>query len=158
MTISRKRFLSKGPKETIEFAAKFARGLKGSGVIALVGNLGSGKTTFTKGIAKGLGVKAYRYVNSPTFVIIKEYKGRMPLYHFDLYRLNTVEDVENLDSDKYFFGKGICVVEWADKCRALLPKRHIRVDFKIKGKNERQLVIARSPAGATKQSPRICRK
>jgi tRNA threonylcarbamoyladenosine biosynthesis protein TsaE len=137
-----RKFLSKGPDDTIAFAAAFAKTLKPGSVVALVGTLGSGKTTFTKGIAKGLGVRDYRHVNSPSFVLIKEYKGSIPLYHFDLYRLGNVKDVEDIDSDGYFFGKGISVVEWADKCRALLPKRHIRVQFKIKGENKRQIRIS----------------
>lgn len=137
-----RKFLSESPEATIEFAAKFAKALKPGDIVALVGNLGAGKTTFTKGIAKGLGVKDYRHVNSPTFVLIKEYKGKTPLYHFDLYRLNNIKDIEDIDSDGYFFGKGITVIEWADKCKALLPKKYIRVDFKIKGENERQLVIS----------------
>lgn len=147
----RKKFLSKSAGDTIEFAAKFAKALKPGCVVALVGNLGAGKTTFTKGIAKGLGVKDYRHVNSPTFVLIKEYKGRIPLYHFDLYRLDNIKDIEDLDSDEYFFGKGITVIEWADKCKALLPKNCIRVELKVKGENKREIVIA-SPERA-KQSP-----
>lgn len=136
-----RKFLSRSPNNTISFAAAFAKALKHGAVVALVGNLGSGKTTFTKGIAKGLGVKGYRYVNSPSFVLIKEYKGRIPLYHFDLYRLDKIKDIEDLDSDGYFFGKGISVIEWADKCRVLLPKTCIRVEFRIKGENEREIII-----------------
>jgi len=147
MTTSRK-FLSKSAKDTINFAAKFAKALKPGDIVALVGNLGAGKTTFTKGIAKGLGVKDYVHVNSPTFVLIKEYKCRgtarrapTSLYHFDLYRLDMIRDIKDLDADGYFFGKGVSVIEWADKCQALLPKNHIRVDFKIKCENEREIVI-----------------
>jgi tRNA threonylcarbamoyladenosine biosynthesis protein TsaE len=147
-------FLSKSPDDTINFAAAFAKTLSAGSVIALIGSLGSGKTTFTKGIAKGLGVKGYKYVNSPSFVLIKEYSARVPLYHFDLYRLDKIKDIEDLDSDGYFFGKGITVIEWADKCKVLLPKPCIKVEFKIEGENERRIVIARSPKGVTKQSPR----
>ena len=82
------RFISNSVDETIKIGTKLAKKLKKGDVVALVGDLGSGKTVFTKGIAKGLGVKSPRYVNSPTFVIIKEYKGKFPLYHFDLYRLD----------------------------------------------------------------------
>jgi len=136
------KFLSRSPKDTIAFAAGFARRLKAGDILALAGNLGSGKTTFTKGIAKGLAVKEYKYVNSPTFVLIKEYKGRIPLYHFDLYRLGAVKDIEDVDCDGYFFGRGICVIEWADKCGPLLPKKYIRVEFKIKGETEREIVVS----------------
>ena len=137
-----RKFLSKGPRETIDFAARFAKGLREVDIVALVGNLGSGKTTFVKGIAKGLGVKDYRHVNSPSFVLIKEYKAKILLYHFDLYRLDSIKDIEDLDTDGYFFGKGITAIEWADKCKVLLPKYYIRVEFKIKGENVRQIVIA----------------
>lgn len=136
-----KKFLSKSPKDTIDFAAKLAKALKPGDVVALVGNLGSGKTTFTKGIAKGLGVKGYRYVNSPSFVLIKEYKAKIPLYHLDLYRLDAIKDIEDLDADGYFFGKGISVIEWADKCKPLLPKNYIRIEFKIKGENRREIIV-----------------
>ena len=136
-----RKFLSESAEATTNFAAKFATVLKPGAIVALVGNLGAGKTTFTKGIAKGLGVKDYRHVNSPTFVLIKEYKGRVPLYHFDLYRLDNIKDIEDLDSDGYFFGKGITVIEWADKCKALLPKDCIKVKFKIKSENEREITI-----------------
>ena len=139
----RQRFLSKSPKDTINFASKFAKGLKSKDVVALIGNLGSGKTTFVKGIAKGLGVKEYQYVNSPTFVLIKEYKGRIPLYHLDLYRLDKIKDIEDLDSDRYFFGNGITVIEWADKCNMLLPKSCIRVEFKMRGQNVREIIAYR---------------
>jgi len=140
--------LSESAKNTIEFAAKFAKTLKPGDIVALIGNLGAGKTTFAKGIAKGLGVKDYVHVNSPSFVLIKEYKCRgtacrapTSLYHFDLYRLDIIKDIEDLDSDGYFFGKGISVIEWADKCKALLPEHYIRIDFTIKGENEREIRI-----------------
>lgn len=142
-----RKFLSESPKATIEFAAKFAKTLKPGDIVALVGNLGAGKTVFTKGIAKGLGVKDYRHVNSPTFVLIKEYKCRgaarraPTLYHFDLYRLDNIKDIEDLDSDGYFFGKGITVIEWADKCKALLPKKYTRINFKMKSESEREITI-----------------
>lgn len=136
-----RKFLSRSPQDTIDFAQKFARALKRGDIVALVGNLGSGKTTFTKGVAKGLGVKDYRHVNSPTFVLIKEYQGKIPLYHFDLYRLDAIKDIEDLDSDGYFFGKGITVIEWADKCKVLLPKNYIRVEFKIRSENERSILV-----------------
>ncbi len=140
-TIFHKKYLSESPKDTINFASRFAKALKAGDMLALTGNLGSGKTTFVKGIAKGLGVKNYKYVNSPTFVLIKEYKGKLPLYHFDLYRLDIIKDIEDLGSDEYFFGKGISVVEWADKCKALLPKNSIKIEFRIKGETKREIII-----------------
>ena len=125
----------------MEIGAKLGKKLKAGDVVALIGDLGAGKTVLTKGIAKGLGVKNVRYVNSPTFVIIKEYKGKMPLYHFDLYRLSksSVLDAENFE--EYFYGDGVTVVEWADKIRKLLPKRHVEVRLSVAGEGKRKIVI-----------------
>jgi tRNA threonylcarbamoyladenosine biosynthesis protein TsaE len=95
-------------------------------VIALIGDLGAGKTTLSKSIAEGLGVR--ERVTSPTFTIICEYgSGRLPLYHFDVYRLDDPEEMENLGYEEYFYGDGVTIVEWADKVEALLPKTAIRI-------------------------------
>lgn len=109
--------------------------------LALNGELGSGKTVFTKGIAKALGVKEYRYVNSPTFVIIKEYAGRMPLYHFDLYRLGAGHDLDTVGYEDYFYGSGVAVVEWADKIRALLPRERLEITFAHAGGTKRRIRV-----------------
>lgn len=133
--------LSNSVDETIEIGVKLAKKLKAGDVVALVGELGSGKTVLTKGIARGLGVKDARYVNSPTFVIIKEYKARIPLYHFDLYRLNksSVIDAENFE--EYFYDDGVTVIEWADKIRRLLPKKYIEVRLSVAGENKRKVEV-----------------
>ncbi|HPM42990.1 MAG TPA: tRNA (adenosine(37)-N6)-threonylcarbamoyltransferase complex ATPase subunit type 1 TsaE [Candidatus Omnitrophota bacterium] len=132
---------SKNPDETILIGQKLARELGRGSVVALIGDLGSGKTVLTKGLAKGLGVKNSRYVNSPTFVIIKEYKGKIPLYHFDLYRLNhsSLLDMENFE--EYFYGDGVTVIEWADKIRAHLPPKHVEIKMKVIGEGEREIKI-----------------
>ena len=122
-----KKYITKSRDETIALGARIARRLKPGTVIALIGELGSGKTTFVKGLAKGLGVKNSRYVNSPSFVIIKEYKGKIPLYHFDVFRLDSLNEADALSFEEYFYGDGICAVEWADKIRNLLPKRILRI-------------------------------
>ena len=133
--------ISKSVEETIEAGAQLARRCKGGEVIALIGNLGAGKTVFTKGVAKGLGVRNVRYVNSPTFVIIKEYKGRLPLYHFDLYRLehSSVIDAENFE--EYFYGDGVTVIEWADRIRKLLPRKYVEVRLSVAGEYKRKIEI-----------------
>ena len=135
------KVVSNSVEETILIGVKLARKLKKGDVVALVGDLGSGKTVLTKGIAEGLGVKNPRYVNSPTFVIIKEYKGKLPLYHFDLYRLDrsTILDAESYE--EYFYDDGVTVIEWADKVRGLLPRKHIEVRLKVAGENERKIEI-----------------
>ena len=120
---------------------KLARKLKPGDMIALSGNLGSGKTTFTKGVGKGLGVKDPKRINSPTFVLIKEYDGKIPLYHLDLYRLDNLREIENLAIEEYIYGRGVTVIEWAEKIKSILPKKHVLVKFKVKGENKREVVI-----------------
>lgn len=133
--------ISKSIEETIGAGAKLAKKLKAGDVVALIGNLGAGKTVFTKGIAKGLGVKNVRYVNSPTFVIIKEYKGRLPLYHFDLYRLEKSGVIDSENFEEYFYGRGVTVIEWADKIRSLLPGKYVEVRLTVTGENKRKIEI-----------------
>lgn len=140
-----KSFVSKSVAETMRFGEKLGRTLRGGDIIALCGELGSGKTILTKGIAKGLGVKSSKYVNSPSFVIIKEYKGHLPLYHFDVYRLRDVSEFSTVGYTEYFYGKGVSVIEWADKITAILPKDFLKVDMSVKKEKERGIFI--SPRG-----------
>ena len=135
------KVVSKSVEETIALGKELAKKQKKGSIVALVGDLGSGKTVFTKGIAEGLGVKNARYVNSPTFVIIKEYKGKMPLYHFDLYRLDHYSSFDTMNYEEYFYGDGVTVIEWADKIRELLPKKYTEVRFVVAGENERRIEI-----------------
>jgi len=141
-----KEFISKRPEDTIRLGKALGGCLKDGDVVALVGELGSGKTTLTKGIARGLGVRDAKYVNSPSFVIIKEYEGRVPLYHFDLYRLDEIGDVETTGYEEYFEGNGVCVIEWADKITDLLPKTFIKIKLQFKTENSR--VIKLYPRGS----------
>lgn len=135
--------ISKSVEETIEIGMRLGKSLKKGDCVALVGDLGAGKTVMTKGIAKGLGVRNARYVNSPTFVIIKEYKGKIPLYHFDLYRLHksSVIDAENFE--EYFYGDGVTVIEWADKIREILPPKYIEVKLSVAGENKRKIMVTK---------------
>lgn len=130
------------PKATIKLGEKLAPLLKAPDVILLDGDLGAGKTTFTKGIAKGLGIK--RPILSPTYVIIREYKsGRLPLYHMDAYRLDDGSG-EELGLEEYFNGDGINVVEWSKFIASELPKQHLRIIFRrddAKGDNYRTLTF-----------------
>jgi tRNA threonylcarbamoyladenosine biosynthesis protein TsaE len=135
--------ISKTVDTTIDIGMKLGRTLKRGDVVALFGQFGSGKTVLTKGIAKGLGVKDTRYVNSPSFVIIKEYPGRIPLYHFDLYRLDRAHSLESVGYDEYFYGNGVTVIEWAERVRKDLPKRHIEVKLAVCGDESRSIEIKR---------------
>lgn len=140
------KIISNSVEETIGLGAKLAKRLRRGSVVALVGELGSGKTVLTKGLAKGLGVKDVRYVNSPTFVIIKEYKGKLPLYHFDLYRLNRSSAIDAGIFQEYFYGDGVTVIEWADRIGGLLPKRHIEVKLAVLGEMSREIEISQAHA------------
>lgn len=134
-----KTFISKSPEDTKKLGAKIAILLKKGDVLALVGELGSGKTTFTKGIAKGLGVAHSKYVNSPSFVIVNEYKGRLPLYHMDLYRLDRLSQIETIGYEEYLWSGGVCVIEWADKIKKLLPGEYIEIELRHRGAKERAI-------------------
>lgn len=137
------KFISESPQDTIKFGKKIAKLLKPTFVVGLYGDLGSGKTTLVKGIAVALGVEGSE-VNSPTFVLIKEYRAKFPLYHFDLYRLNSISQIEGLGYEEYLSGKGICVIEWAEKLDGLMPKDHVEVRLFHKGDDKRLIkVVAR---------------
>lgn len=129
------------PEETAELAEKLSTLLQAGDVLTLEGDLGAGKTTFTKGLAKGLGVK--RVVNSPTFTIIKEYKGRVPFYHMDVYRLEDSD--EDLGFEEYFEGEGVTVVEWAQFIADRLPEERLNIDIRRTGDETRELKF--TPAG-----------
>jgi len=98
-------------------------------VVALIGELGTGKTCFTRGIARGLGIDKRIQVVSPSFTIINEYDGPLPLYHFDFYRIETTAQMLGLGYEEYFFGTGITVIEWGEKVQEFLPDEHITVHF-----------------------------
>ena len=111
---------------TFEFAKKIGENLKRGDVLCLDGDLGVGKTVFTKGVAAGLGIKDD--VSSPTFTLIQEYYGgRLPLYHFDVYRIDGPWDMDDLGYDEYFYGEGVCLVEWGSMIKELFPENTIYV-------------------------------
>jgi tRNA threonylcarbamoyladenosine biosynthesis protein TsaE len=110
-------------------------------VIALVGQLGAGKTHLTRAIAEGLGVMNPAAVNSPTFVLIQEYPARLPIYHFDAYRLGGAREFADLGVDEYFRGDGVCIVEWADKVASTLPANHLRIEIHMVDENRRRFEI-----------------
>ncbi len=132
------KILSYCEKDTIEIGKVLGRALKPGDVIGLVGELGSGKTTLVKGIASGLKLSDKDEISSPTFVLIKEYKGRIPLFHFDLYRLESLDDISHLGVDEYLFDQGVCVIEWAERMKMLLPD-YFEIKIKITDLNEREL-------------------
>ncbi|MCT8136585.1 tRNA (adenosine(37)-N6)-threonylcarbamoyltransferase complex ATPase subunit type 1 TsaE [Anaerobacillus sp. CMMVII] len=125
------------PEETMGIAERLGLLLNAGAVITLEGDLGAGKTHFTKGLAKGLNVK--RTVNSPTFTIIKEYKGRLPLYHMDVYRVCEAD--EDLGFDEYFYGYGVTVVEWASLIKEQLPQELLSIEISHAGEDNREIVF-----------------
>ena len=132
--------VSKSPEETKEFGKKIGKNLFNGTIIALSGKLGSGKTTLIQGIGEGLGIISP--IKSPSFTFINEYQGTLPLYHFDLYRLNTEGEIESLGYEEYFYSKGVSVVEWADRALEVLPEKYIEVKFRHLGKNKREIKIS----------------
>lgn len=135
--MSEYELISTQPEKTREFAMKLAKLLRPGDVIALEGDLGAGKTTFTKGLAEGMQIT--KTVNSPTFTIIKEYKGILPLYHMDVYRLEGTD--EDLGFEEYFEGNGVTVVEWAHIIEEQLPAERLTVYLKHSGNDERTLIL-----------------
>lgn len=123
--------------DTIELAQNFESEKFPNMIICLDGELGSGKTVFTKGIANALGIK--ESITSPTFTIIKEYEGELPLYHMDVYRLNG--NVEGTGIEEYFTKGGVVVIEWADTIKDILPEERLDIKFKVVGENTRVLVL-----------------
>ena len=114
------------PEETFEVGRTIGMNAKPGQIYTLTGDLGVGKTVFTQGVAAGLGIT--EPVNSPTFTIIQEYEdGRLPFYHFDVYRIGDLEEMEEIGYDDYFFGKGICLIEWAELIEEILPEKRIEV-------------------------------
>ena len=114
------------PEETFEVGRTIGMNAKPGQIYTLTSDLGVGKTVFTQGVAAGLGIT--EPVNSPTFTIIQEYEdGRLPFYHFDVYRIGDLEEMEEIGYDDYFFGQGICLIEWAELIEEILPEKRIEV-------------------------------
>lgn len=110
-------------------------------VVALVGPLGAGKTQLVRAVAEGLGVRDSRAVTSPTFVLIQEYPARLPVYHFDAYRLGGESEFAELGAGEYLFGDGVCLVEWADRVSGCLPPDHLRVTLEVTGATSRRATL-----------------
>jgi len=135
-------FNSKSPSETIRIGKTIGSSLQAGDVVALMGELGAGKTQFIKGLAQGVGVGKSAYVSSPSFTLINEYKGEIPFYHIDLYRLEEEKEAEELGLEEYFYGDGITAIEWADRIPSLLPGELLRVNIHYTGKQTRSIELA----------------
>ena len=138
-------FESTSSQMTFEFAKKIGENLKRGDVLCLDGDLGVGKTVFTKGVAAGLGIKDD--VSSPTFPLVQEYYGgRLPLYHFDVYRIDGPWDMDDLGYDEYFYGEGVCLVEWGSMIKELFPENtiYVRIEKDLeKGFDYRKITVSK---------------
>jgi tRNA threonylcarbamoyladenosine biosynthesis protein TsaE len=133
--------ISESAEQTLEIA-RFIGGKLGKGdILALSGELGSGKTCFTGGLARGLGVDEKYQITSPTFTLINEYPARYKLYHFDVYRLNSYSEFEDLGYEDYFCSDGVVVIEWAEKIAQILPKDTFFINFEYLDENRRRIMI-----------------
>jgi len=140
--------ITKNAEDTIKYGEKFAKKLHGGDILALSGDLGSGKTTFIKGLARGLGVK--ENITSPTFVLLKEYKLRPKVHlgggllvHIDAYRINNINDIKSIGIEDYLNRKDvILVIEWAEKIKKILPKNIITINFRHIDANSREIIIS----------------
>ncbi len=133
--------LTRSPKETLRLGKFLGELLKPGDAVALIGDLGAGKTTLAKGIARGAGVEDEGEVTSPSFVLVNEYEGRFPVYHADLYRLEQAREMEDLGWEELIFGNGIALMEWAEKIPGVLPDERIEIRISWISTEERKFDI-----------------
>lgn len=141
--MNRLELISHSPEQTQRLGIRIGELALAGDIFLLVGGLGAGKTCLTQGIAWGLGINEYTL--SPSFVIVRELHGRLPLYHIDLYRLDHIEEVEELGLDNYLYGKGVCVIEWAEKGLSVLPAEHLMIQIGYLSDTERSFQL--KPSG-----------
>lgn len=135
------KFISKSSEETVNFGKHLAESFREGDIVCFFGDLGTGKTTLIKGIAQGLKIGSEK-VNSPTFVLMNVYHGRLPLFHFDLYRLKDAQEISSIGYDEFLYDGGVSVIEWADRLGTLLPDEYLRVDLKHKTMDERVIQLS----------------
>ncbi len=130
-------------EDTFQFGARLGASAKKGEIYCLSGDLGVGKTVFTQGFAKGLGIE--EAVNSPTFTIVQVYEGtRLPFYHFDVYRISDIDEMEEIGYEDYFYGEGVCLIEWAELIEELLPKERMKITISKnlkKGFDYREILV-----------------
>ena len=136
------KYITNSYEETERVAAELAKSLKGGEVIAMYGDLGAGKTAFVRGLARALGIEGH--ITSPTFTIMNAYNGRLPLYHFDVYRIADPDEMYEIGCDEYIGSDGVCVIEWAELIEDILPDEYIKINIKKdseKGDDYREITI-----------------
>ena len=137
-------YYTNSPEETKEIGKELARLLNSGDIVALNGDLGAGKTAFTQGLAVGLGIT--EYVTSPTFTIMNIYESKLPLYHYDVYRISEPEEMDAIGFNEYLFGEGVCVIEWSDIIQEILPERIIDIRiYKTEEQNDSRRIEITMP-------------
>ena len=139
------KFTSHNPEQTQLLGSYLGKIAQKADVLLLTGELGTGKTCLVQGLASGLDVDEYAF--SPSFVIVRQYHGRLPLYHIDLYRLDSLDEIAGLGLEDYFYGDGVCVIEWAEKARQLLPRDSLLISLKYVGASPTERSIELKPQG-----------
>ncbi len=130
---------SSSPDETRHLGMRIGELAKEGDILLLTGKLGAGKTCLTQGIASGLGIE--ENTPSPSFVLVREFCGRLPLYHMDLYRLDNLNEIADLGLDDYLYGEGVCVIEWAEKGLSLMPPQYMLVNIDYTGETSRRFIL-----------------
>lgn len=138
--ISEVHITSTSVDETLRAGFEFGKQLKPGDIVCLDGELGAGKTHFVKGVASYFGIKPEK-VSSPTYTLIHEYFGELPIYHFDCYRLKSEQEALEIGTEEYFYGEGVCLIEWPQKIQALIPEEAIWVEIAHHSKTERTIHI-----------------
>ena len=133
---------TKSPEETMALGRRLGRTARPGDVVALVGELGSGKTHLVKGMAEGIGAAQARQVTSPSFILCRRYlDGRLPFYHLDAYRLGGARDLEGIGAEEMLWGEGVSVLEWADRAPGILPADHLEIRLEVTGEQSRRLLL-----------------
>jgi len=137
-------FTTSSAEETKELGRRIAKELKPGDVVALVGELGTGKTTFIQGLAEGLGI--LEGVRSPSFIILNIHRGRLNLYHLDLYRVDNINELYEIGIEEFIYGDGVTVVEWAERAYSILPEEYLLINLFYTGENTRKIEVKRVSA------------
>lgn len=135
-----KEYITESEAETMDLAERFAAGLNAGDVVCLQGDLGAGKTYFVKGIAREMGIDPDK-VHSPTYTLINEYYGRLPLYHFDWYRIDTEGQALEIGAEEYFYGDGVSVIEWPEKIQGLIPEQAVWIKIELLNSSKRKFMV-----------------
>ena len=150
--MKRLKMISGDPTKTFYIGRILGEALTAGDIVALTGELGAGKTCFTQGIARGLGVPEVYQITSPTFTLVNEYPGRLNLIHLDVYRLSSSRDLQDLGYEEFFFGKGVTVIEWAEKIQDIIPEKSLSVTMAYLDQNQRSIDMKGQPDQITRIS------